>query len=519
MVCFLNTISIVSASNYYVNPSSVSNISDGTYQNPWKTIDDVNAFAKTFLPGDSVLFKRGENFNGRMYILSSGTASKPIVFTCYGTGKLPSFTHSISDVIYVQAQEYIIIDSLKIIDNTMDPADHSLLAKISYGIVLDYSPHCIVRNCEITLVGIGIAARQGSDFTTITGNNIYNLRTVRNTVGGIDDYGANAMVLGSSDNVVMNNIFRDCWGTSYDFVYDGGAVEFFGSKMNNNRILYNTAINCNGFAEVGGESTGVANNNMVAYNKIINCGVTVTFHNNQNGYYTQTDNFQLYNNVIIDVKNIFTPVLSMFWFADPVNIDRLVLRNNIIWLTTGENVVTKNINTKNIVHTNNIYKLVGGKLGMELEPTEGFFTNEALFTGIAGEAEYWDFRLANGSIAVNYGADIGIDRDFAGKQILGKPDAGVYETQTVPPPETDNKLLLNIYPNPTKNYFTVNTIRYQNAWIPLQLNVYNSSGALMYKSDGISNVQYTFGAEFSPGVYTLVARVNGILQTLQLIKL
>ncbi len=43
--------------------------------------------------------------------------------------------------------------------------------------------------------------------------------------------------------------------------------------------MYNTAINCNGFLEIGSGSGGVANNNVVAYNKVINCGSLGEFHN------------------------------------------------------------------------------------------------------------------------------------------------------------------------------------------------------------------------------------------------
>ena len=109
----------------------------------------------------------------------------------------------------------------------MDANNHSITAKISYGIIIDVSPNCQIRNCDITLVGIGIEVNNGSNNTTISGNHIYNLRIVRNTVGGNDDYGANAMVIGSSENNIINNRFEECWANSYDFLFDGGAVEFF----------------------------------------------------------------------------------------------------------------------------------------------------------------------------------------------------------------------------------------------------------------------------------------------------
>ena len=56
---------------------------------PWKTISKLNSFFSSLLPGDSVLFKRGEVFYGSIYLTKSGTASQPIVIGAYGTGVKP----------------------------------------------------------------------------------------------------------------------------------------------------------------------------------------------------------------------------------------------------------------------------------------------------------------------------------------------------------------------------------------------------------------------------------------------
>lgn len=54
----------------------------------WRTIGKVNG--KTFLPGDHILFKRGETWTGvGLVIQSPGAASAPIVFGAYGSGALP----------------------------------------------------------------------------------------------------------------------------------------------------------------------------------------------------------------------------------------------------------------------------------------------------------------------------------------------------------------------------------------------------------------------------------------------
>ncbi len=56
---------------------------------PWKTINKLNAFMSSLQPGDAVLFNRGEVFDGSIVMAQSGTASRPIIFSAYGTGSKP----------------------------------------------------------------------------------------------------------------------------------------------------------------------------------------------------------------------------------------------------------------------------------------------------------------------------------------------------------------------------------------------------------------------------------------------
>ncbi len=426
-ILFLNQK--VVAKNYYVDPSSTLSIANGSLTNPWKTIGQVNAGTISLQPGDSVLFKRGQVFSGRLIVYASGTSLAPIVYSAYGTGNMPELTYTASDIITITNRQYIVIDGLKIIDKTMPISDHTLIAKISYAITLQNSPYCTIKNCEITLVGIAIAVQTGSDFTTIQSNYLHNLRAVRNTVGGDDDYGANAMVIGTSNNRIVDNRMEDCWATSYDYGYDGGAVEFFGTTISDNQILYNTALNCNGFLEIGSNTYGIATNNLVAYNKIINCGQTALFHNKLDGFAIRTDNLKIFNNVIVETKKQFSPVSSLFWYADPTKIDVVILKNNIIWLTTGENVVNNNQDTLKMTHTNNIYKLRNGILGVKLGSSEILATNTTpLFRDTTGSPENWDYRLVSNSVAINAGASLGLTRDYEGNPILDQTDIGIYES-------------------------------------------------------------------------------------------
>lgn len=95
-VCLLVYILNAKATNYYF--SSVSGLDTRTVaqaQNPatpWQTLTKFNAMFATFNPGDSILFKRGETFYGKMIISKSGTLALPIKIAAYGVGSKPIIT-------------------------------------------------------------------------------------------------------------------------------------------------------------------------------------------------------------------------------------------------------------------------------------------------------------------------------------------------------------------------------------------------------------------------------------------
>ncbi len=80
-----------SATTYYVSSSTGSDSNSGTAStSPWQTIAHVNA--QTFLPGDSILFRRGDVWNESLVPPSSGTSGNPIAFDAYGNGPAPNLT-------------------------------------------------------------------------------------------------------------------------------------------------------------------------------------------------------------------------------------------------------------------------------------------------------------------------------------------------------------------------------------------------------------------------------------------
>jgi hypothetical protein len=82
---------------YYVSSSFGNDSNSGTSASTaWRTLNKVNT--STLLPGDSILFNRGDVWNESLIPPSSGTSGSPIYFDAYGTGAPPTFTAAIGSL-------------------------------------------------------------------------------------------------------------------------------------------------------------------------------------------------------------------------------------------------------------------------------------------------------------------------------------------------------------------------------------------------------------------------------------
>lgn len=80
----------VHATNYYVSNTGNDAAAGTATGTAWQTIAKVNA--SSFSPGDSILFKKGDSWNEKLTVPSSGNVGNPIVFGSYGTGVKPVIT-------------------------------------------------------------------------------------------------------------------------------------------------------------------------------------------------------------------------------------------------------------------------------------------------------------------------------------------------------------------------------------------------------------------------------------------
>jgi hypothetical protein len=78
------------AATYYVDAENGQDANAGTSPlAPWKSVQAVNT--RTFAPGDSVLFMRGQVWREQLTVPSSGAPGLPVTFGAYGEGANPVF--------------------------------------------------------------------------------------------------------------------------------------------------------------------------------------------------------------------------------------------------------------------------------------------------------------------------------------------------------------------------------------------------------------------------------------------
>ncbi len=374
----------------------------------WKSLTPVHAQA--FAPDDTINFTRGSSFTDQTFFIdNSGTAGHPITFQAYGTGVAPIFSAgaALNFAIRVDA-DYIVIDGF-LVNNSFDNG-------IAIRPGSDYN---IVKNCEITTTGKAVAI--GGEHNLITQCYMHDLVMVLNTPGGgSDDYGATGVSIEAPDNEVSYCRFLNCIAPSYDFGYDGGAIELY-AICDNAYIHHNRAENCCGFFEVGGGGTASAQDVIMSYNVMINCGASGMHLGG--AFISDVDNFRFENNTYVDLGE--TLVWRAIWFtgAHPTA-GVFLMRNNIFYLHNFYRVV--NEDTTAFTHNNNLYYQIHGTPGFTLDATE--VTTDPLFVSLGTG----DYHLQAASPAVDTGADLSYTTDYDGATVPvgAAPDMGAFERQS-----------------------------------------------------------------------------------------
>jgi hypothetical protein len=439
---------IVFGRKFYVSDlgsDAHSNTQAQSITTPWKTLSKVQSSLGTFQSGDSILFAKGSKFSGTL-TLQSKTG---LYFGVYGTGAAPLFWGTgvqIGSLVTTRNCTNVTFYGWNISDTTISFSNRFTQAKIQIVFTFESSSTGIViRKCTMDRIGYGLYITETSPGNTMDSSDIGNLRMIRNTQGGNDDYGGVPVQISSSNNTITSNYFHDCYAESYDYNLDGGGVEFFeeGVVIENNVIAYNTFINGNGVFEFGSNADGVANNlirnNKIYYNKFINNN-TIVYINNNSEYTTKVINLQFYNNVIVQTADNSNPEgssgIQFSMMTGDATAGIIVLKNNIIQVSNGIALTRSGqLTNGQLVHTNNIYRLSNNTVtNFTLDATETGTGGKLWIDTTSNNPLNWNYGLLSTASARNSGVYIGITRDLNNQVVNNPPDIGPLQyISSVPP--------------------------------------------------------------------------------------
>ena len=138
------------AATYFVDATGGNDASSGTTTNAaWQTLGKVNGI--TFSPGDRILFKAGEAWNGttQLHPSGSGATNNPIVIDMYGSGPKPIINAGSATgkgAVYLSNQSFWEINNLEI---TSDAGSDGDRRGVDFIATSGTSTHLYLRNCYI----------------------------------------------------------------------------------------------------------------------------------------------------------------------------------------------------------------------------------------------------------------------------------------------------------------------------------------------------------------------------------
>jgi len=426
------TSHIFAGTVYYLDATNGNDLNDGlSPATAWKTISKVNS--TSFNPGDIIQFKRGETWSGTMLTCdNSGTdADNMVTYQDYGSGDKPILKNppgTNTRVVRITA------DWVKVKNFDLKDAHGE-------GVRFEGANN-IVEYCEISDVGEGISFR--GQYNLVQYNYIHDTHMVVNTPGGDDDYGATGTVLynGSSNSEICYNTYYRCRAESYDYGYDGGALEFFVSgTVSNIKFHHNWIEGCNGLFESGGSrGSGLIENLQIYHNVGSNNYSENSFCFHTSGTFAvDHDNIQVYNNTFVDTHDYASPKYTFITFGAGTVASDFLFRNNIFYLLDWSFICHSDSQGWNWTHEYNCHYIPNA--------TRGF----SLGTGEIGQDPKFqdlnngDYHLEGDSPCIDAGTDLSLTQDYDGNPVPSgyAPDIGAYEYQGF------NPLNTNIIASPT----------------------------------------------------------------------
>lgn len=207
---------------YYID--SISGNDSFTGRSPdqaWQTVSKVNSMMTSFLPGDSILFKRGSVWNEQLNIETSGVSDEPITFGAYSSGNKPLF---------------------------------DLLNNNNFGIYILDRSHLNLSNLAVR--NVDGSSGLGAGIVVANSNNIIldavDVRDVKGE-GGVFVYSSNSAL--GKNNVIKNSVFTNITGSQSSVVSNnnGNGIHLWGecSTCGQGNIIENNSFSNNGSHGIG----------------------------------------------------------------------------------------------------------------------------------------------------------------------------------------------------------------------------------------------------------------------------
>ncbi len=223
------------ATNYYIDNLNGNDSNHGlSIDKPWKSLTKVNA--TIYQPGDSILFKSGGIWVGRLYPRGSGSEGKPIVIDKYGNGERPLFDGdgmTGTGVVYLYNQSYWEINNLEITNNASAEDDRrGVRIEINEGVGV--VNHIYLRNLHVHHIKGKVGHQRSHKRTSGIG---FGIVTAKNGEARFNDIRVEDCLIHDCEN---QGIITEC--VSGDGFYPG-TPEWNRMRITNAVIRNNTIYN------------------------------------------------------------------------------------------------------------------------------------------------------------------------------------------------------------------------------------------------------------------------------------
>lgn len=509
LICIFVQAPIGFASTYYVDATGGNDSNNGiTVNTPWKTISRINI--RNFIAGDNILFKKGETWHEQLNISSSGTSSKPITYSAYGTGDKPIIDgDNIRQYgIFADGESYITIDGFILKRFKKDT--------LSYAVYISGGAYNIVKNCDISEVYYATNPNPGTTTWEVQyGVGIQLIKCNGAIISGntIRDCGSSGILYGTQDNIVLTNSceISDNEITNVNTgirVTSGNTsgVAITNVKIFNNYIHdFNNYYYCNDWHRDGIHIWSTAGNSAVSienveiYNNYFDDTINHTVGSTAWIYIEYNcKNFSIHHNILNNCPGINSIKVNGLSGVSPFikgghkfynNTIRAILDENngtglSISYSTGHKIKNNIFYAQKIAYSspdinastgfesdyNLIIRLDGGDdiasvfgglktftelkaLGIETHTI--YADPKFIGDGLTGTQNSNLFKLLATSPAIDKGTNLGFTSDFEGNPIPqgSAPDLGAFESSVPPPP-----VINSVWINPSSGFAKIGTI-------------------------------------------------------------